>query len=115
MKKLENSFRHNGLLYTLIKRNEKVAMFGIGGNFSDEIRHWEISKIQIRNDKYGIREHIPQDELFGKDGSQCFASEKKALDYYDELSLKLNQEVPEIVLGVEENNEVMSEYQLEEF
>lgn len=100
MKKLESSFRHNGLLYTLIKRNDKVAMFGIGGDFSDEIRHWEICKIQIRNDKYGIREHIPQDELFGKDGSKCFAKEKLALEYFDKFSSELCQGVPEVVSEV---------------
>ena len=107
MKKLENSFRRDGLLYTLIIRNKKVALFSIGGTYTDNITHWEVCKIQIRNDKYGIREHIPQDELFGKEGSQCFANEQQALEYYDEFSTKLCQGVPEVVTGVEENIEVV--------
>ena len=70
MKELENCFRHNDLLYTLIKRNEKVAMFSIGGTYTDDTTHWEVCKIQIRNDQHGLREHIPQNELFGLEGSR---------------------------------------------
>lgn len=50
MKELENCFRHDGLLYTLIKQNEKVALFGIGGTYTDKILSWEVCKIQIRKD-----------------------------------------------------------------
>lgn len=106
MKELKSSFRRDVLLYTLIKRNEKVAMFGIGGNFTDDIIHWEVCKIQIRNDKYGIRESVPQNDLFGRDGSLCFASEKLALEYFDELSAKRCQGVSNVVSGVGENTEV---------
>lgn len=49
-------FRINGLPYTLIKRNDKVALYRIGGTYTNEILHWEVSKIYIRKDKYGIRE-----------------------------------------------------------
>jgi len=112
MKKLGSSFRLNGLLYTLIKRNEKVAMFGIGGTYTDDIRHWEICKIQIRNDKYGLRESIPQNDLFGRDGSRCFASEKIALEYFEELSAKLCQWVPKVVSVVGDNVGVISEYKI---
>ena len=53
MKILKTQFRMNGLPYTLLKRNEVVALYGIGGTYTDEILHWEVYKIYIRNDKYG--------------------------------------------------------------
>lgn len=95
-----------GLYYTLVKRNEKVAMFGIGGNYTDGIRHLEICKIQIRDDQYGIRESVPQNDLFGREGSRCFANEKLALEYFDKLSAKLCQGMVKVVTGVAENTEV---------
>ena len=42
MKKLEESFKLNGLQYTLIKRNEYVALYGIGGEYTDKIYHYEV-------------------------------------------------------------------------
>jgi hypothetical protein len=48
MKELEISFWLNGLQYTMIKRNKKVALYGIGGTFTDEILHWEVSKIYMK-------------------------------------------------------------------
>lgn len=41
MKKLRTSFRLNGMPYTLIKRNDIVALYGIGGEYTDEILHYE--------------------------------------------------------------------------
>ena len=52
MKTLKTQFRLNGLPYTLIKRNDKVALYGIRGEFKDKILHWEVDIIYIRNDKY---------------------------------------------------------------
>jgi len=108
MKELRTSFRLNGLLYTLLKRNEVVALYGIGGTYTDEILHWEVSKIYIRKDKYGIRESIPTNEQFGRDLSRCFMDEAKALKYYEELTsrLKLSQGVAKVVTGVAQNTEV---------
>ncbi len=40
MNELKTSFRLNGLSYTLLKRNEVVALYGIGGTYTDEILHW---------------------------------------------------------------------------
>jgi hypothetical protein len=54
MKTLKTQFRMNSLPYTLMKQNEVVAMYCIGGIYTDEIHHWEVSKIHIRKDKYGI-------------------------------------------------------------
>lgn len=102
IKELENSFRRDGLLYILIKRNEKVALCGIGGTYTDEPKHYEVSKIYIRNDKYGIREALPSNEQFGRDLSRCFNDYESALKYFDELT-KLYQGVSEVVSGVPED------------
>jgi hypothetical protein len=115
MKTLKTSFRLNGLPYTLLQRNEVVALYGIGGEYTDEIRHWEVDKIQIRNDQHGERESIPTNEQFGRDLSRCFNDKEKALRYFDELTTRLNllQGVSKVVTGVAQNTEVMLEYQLE--
>ena len=119
MKTLKTSFRLNGLPYTLLKRNDVVALYGIGGNYTDEIRHYEVDIIYIRKDKYGIREHIADNDTFGRDRSRCFAREDLALKYYDKLTTELmnerilSQGVLKSIAGVEENLEVISEYQTE--
>ena len=65
MKKLEESFKLNGLQYTLIKRNEHVALFGIGGTYTDMILSFEVARIKIRKDEPGIREHVAANCDFG--------------------------------------------------
>jgi hypothetical protein len=114
MKTLKTKFRMNGLPYTLLKRNEAVAMYGIGGTNTDEIHHWEVSKIYIRKDKYGIRESLPTNEKFGRDLSRCFMDKQLALRYYDELTFILNRGkgVVKVVTGVQDNVEEIPEYQL---
>jgi len=107
MEKLKIHFSLNGLPYTLIKRNDKVALYGIGGENTDKILHWEVDIIYIRKDQYEEREHIADNEQFGRDRSRCFMSKKLALDYYDILTTKLYQGVPKVVSGVEQNDEVM--------
>jgi len=79
MKLLKESFKLNKLQYTQLKRNELVALYGIGGTYTDEPRHFEVSKIYIRNDQYGIRESLPSNEQFGRDLSRCFNSHESAL------------------------------------
>ena len=91
MKTLKTKFSLNDLLYTLIKRNDKVALYGIGGEFTDKILHWEVDIIYIRKDKYGEREHIAKNDDFGRDRSRCFKSEKLALEYFDKLTSILSQ------------------------
>ena len=110
MKTLKTHFRMNGLPYTLLKRNEVVALYGIGGIYTDEIIHWEVSKIYIRKDKYGIRESLPTNEKFGRDLSRSFTSEKLATEYFDTLTSVLNRGkgAAKVVTGVQENVEVMS-------
>lgn len=109
MNTLKTQFRMNGLPYTLLKRNEVVALYGIGGSYTDEILHWEVSKIYIRKDKYGIRESLPTNEKFGRDLSRCFMDKEKAFLYFDTLTDLLNQGkgVAKVVTEVEENIEVV--------
>jgi hypothetical protein len=97
----------------LIKRNDKVALYGRVGTYSDKISHWEVDVIFRRKDKYGERETIATNEQFGRDRSRCFRDEKMALSYYDELTAKLYQGVLKVISGVDQNAEVMPEYQPE--
>jgi len=116
MKKLKESFKLNGLPYTLLKRNEVVALYGIGGTYTDKILHYEVSKIYIRKpDRYctELRESLPTNEKFGKDLSRCFKDQKLAYEYFDVLTSILNRGkgVPKVVTGVEESAEVIHEVQ----
>jgi hypothetical protein len=118
MKKLKESFRRNGLLYTLIIRNEYVALYGIGGEYTDKPISYEVDIIYIRKDQYGERERIAANSDFGIDRSRCFANEQKALEYYDDLTVDLRRErelyqgVPKVVSGVGQNDKVIHEYQV---
>ncbi len=118
MKQLEESFKLNGLQYTLIKRNEVVALYGIGGTYTDKILNYEVARIKIRNDDHGIREHVAANCDFGLEGSRCYNNKDRALVYYDELTAKLREDrnLPKGVLktpeGVEQNDKVIPEFQL---
>ena len=115
MNKLKDSFRLNGLPYTLLKRNDVVALYGIGGEYTDKILHYEVDIIYIRKDQYGEREHIADNDTFGRDRSQCFKNKVEALKYYDKLTYdlmmerNLSQGVSKSIAGVEEKVEEVSE------
>jgi len=114
MKTLKEKFRLNGLQYTLLKGNEVVALYGIGGEYTEEILHYEVAKIYIRKDKFGIRESLPTNGVFGRDLSRCFNDKGLALHYFDELTNKLNlyQGVPKVVSVLQLNIGVIPEPQL---
>ncbi len=112
MKILKTQFSLNGLPYTLLKRNEVVALYGIGGSYTDKILHWEVDIIYIRKDKFGEREAIPSNGQFGRDRSRCFGNKELALVWYDKLTEELYQGVPKVVSRVIDNVEVIQEYQL---
>ena len=111
IKILSAKFRRNGLPYTLLKRNEVVALYGIGGTYTDRILHYEVSKIYIFNDKYGFRESIPANERFGRDPSRSFNDMESSNKYFEELTtrLKLSQGVAKVIAGVQENVAVIPE------
>jgi hypothetical protein len=91
--KLKERFRKNGLLYRLVKRNEVVALIGVGGTFTDEILHYEVCRIHIRNDQYGIRESLPSNEQFGRNGSLAIIDFDEALRYFEELTSSLESSI----------------------
>jgi hypothetical protein len=119
MKILKTHFRKNDLFYTLIKRNDKVALYGIGGEFTNSILHWEVDIIYIRKDKYGEREHIADNENFGRDRSRCYMRKDLAYKYFDKLTTDLRNErnlpqgVPKVTTGVDQYRKVILEYQSE--
>ena len=118
MKTLKTNFRLNGLPYTLLKRNEVVALYGIGGTYTNEILHWEVDIIYIRKDKYGERESIAKNDDFGRDRSRCFNSKDQAEEYFDEFTAELmmerilSQGVVKSITGVEDHAGKVFEYQL---
>lgn len=118
MKTLKEKFRMNGLPYTLLKRNDVVALYGLGGSYTDEILHYEVDVIYVRKDRYGEREHIAKNDDFGRDRSRCFARKDLADKYFEKLTTELRNErnlsqgVAKSIAGVQENNEVISECHL---
>ena len=90
MERLKTTFNKNGLPYTLSQRNDVVALYGVGGSFTDEILHYEVCKIQRRDDQYGFREATPTNEQFGKEGSRAIVKLDKAKEYFDVLTKRIN-------------------------
>ena len=116
MNKLNESFKLNGLPYTLLKRNDVVALYGIGGTYTDKILHYEVDIIYIRKDEHGEREHIADNENFGRDRSRCYKDYDNAIQYFEKLTSdlynerNLSQGVPKVITGVEEKAEVVQLY-----
>ena len=108
---IKNMFRKNGLPYHLIRRNELVALYGVGGTFTDQILHYEVCRIHIRNDQYGFREALPSNDQFGRDGSLAIINLDEALRYFEELtsSLELSVETSNCDKSGIEETEVDSE------
>lgn len=92
MNKLKEKFRLNGLPYTLLKRNDVVALYGMGGTCTDEILHYEVDVIYIRKDRFGEREHIAKNDDFGRDRSRCYKRKNLANKYFDQLTTELMNE-----------------------
>jgi len=110
MKKIKERFSKNGLPYTLIERNDFVALYGVGGTFTDKILHYEVYQIHIRDDQFGRREALPSNEQFGKDESRTFLTYEEALGYYEELTSRIRMavEASKNVKGDKVNPEVDS-------
>jgi hypothetical protein len=118
MRELKLSFRRHGLLYTQLKRNDVVALYSVGGTYSDNTSFYEVCKIYTRNDRHGLRESLPTNEVFGRDRSRHFNNYTAACNYFDELTtiLKQAKRVPKVVTAVEEKNiKVCEDHPIEEF
>ena len=111
MKSLEERFRRSGLSYTLLTRNNFVALYGIGGIYTDKILHYEVCKIYIWNEKYGFRESIPSNQRFGRDPSRSFNDIESANKYFEELTtrLKLSHRRPEFESELQRKAEIIPE------
>jgi hypothetical protein len=118
MKILKTQFRMNELPYTLLKRNEVVALYGIGGTYTDKILHYEVDIIYHRKDKYGEREHISKNDDSGRDRSRSYNRKDQAEEYFNELTARLmmerilSQRVVKSIAEVGDNVEVIPEYLL---
>lgn len=86
MEKLNEKFKKNGLLYRLIRRNKHVALYAVSGSYTDKTIYYEVCKIHLRKDKWGIREALPSNEQFGRDGSIAVIKIEDADCYYETLS-----------------------------
>ena len=96
VQKLKTEFRKNGLSYTLIKRNNTVALFGVSGTFTDQILHFEVCKIktvqagEMFGKSFPAHEVIPGNEMFGKEGSRAIVQRNEAELYFDTLTQRIN-------------------------
>ena len=96
MKTLKKEFRKNGLDYTLLKRNDKVALFILGlPTFPDG---YEVCRIYTmkRHKSFGVdfeeSEKISSNDQFLADGSGSFRSLDNAIRHFEKLSARLVHE-----------------------
>jgi len=98
VQKLKTAFRKNGLSYTLVQRNNTVAMFGVSGTFTNQILHFEVCKIKLvpAGEMFGksfpAHETIPGNEMFGKEGSAAIVQRNEADKYFEELTNRINSQ-----------------------
>jgi hypothetical protein len=93
MKPLKTEFRKNELNYTLLKRNEKVALFLLGLSSCPD--GYEVCRIHImkKHKAFGVdfeeSEIISSNDQFYADGSGSFRCFDDALKHFDKLSGKI--------------------------
>jgi len=93
MKILKTEFRKNGLDYTLLKRNDKVALFQLG--LLPDPDGCEVCRIYVmrQHRAFGVdfeeSEIITSNDQFLTDGSGAFRNLNDALKHFYKLSNKL--------------------------
>jgi hypothetical protein len=98
MIKLKTEFKKNGLPYQLIKRNKTVVLYGVGGNYTDKILHYEVCEIRfneahaMHGKDFDASESIPSNEQFGKEHSRAIVDLKTANAYFDSLTKYLTMD-----------------------
>jgi hypothetical protein len=117
MKILKEHFKKNGLEYTLLDRNDKVAMFVLGlPEFPDGYEVCRIYKMKPHK-AFGVEfeesEKISSNDQFMADGSGSFRDFENALKHFDKMSLKFVRD-QNIVPKNASDPEVIEEYQLVE-
>jgi hypothetical protein len=97
MKILKIHFRKNNLFYTLICRNDKVALYETRQD-EDMIRcHYEVVRIYIIPAHTALGVDFEETEVlscnakFIHDGSGAFINKNKAIKHFNELSAKLTR------------------------
>ena len=96
MKTIQKHFRKNGLDYTLLKRNDKVALFLLGPAVYPD--GFEVSRIYIMKSHkaFGVEfeetEKISTNDQFITDGSGAFRDINNALKHFDKLTAKLEHQ-----------------------
>ena len=108
MEKLPQTFRKNGYDYTLVKRDDLVAMYE--QHISDTVSRFEVFKIKIAPDTYihdnfiPSHECIPSNEQFGITAWSCWDREQAEIKFSEisrdvkaknERSNKINGRMPE--------------------
>jgi hypothetical protein len=95
MKTLKTAFRKNDLYYTLVCRNDKVALFETRQD-EDMIRcHYEVARIYIEpaHTAVGVdfeeAEVLTSNEKFNDDGSGAFIKRNNAMKHFLKLSKEL--------------------------
>jgi hypothetical protein len=95
MKILKITFRKNDLFYTLICRNDKVAMYETRQD-KDSIRcHYEVVRIYIRpahtafDVDFEEAEVLTSNDQFFYDGSGSFIKKDNAMNHFLQLSKEL--------------------------
>lgn len=88
-----NQFRKNGLDYTIVKSNDKVALYLLGDIIAPD--GYEVVRIyKMRSHKaFGVEfdesEKISSNDQFRKDGSGAFRTLDNALLHFDKLTNRL--------------------------
>jgi hypothetical protein len=97
MKLLKTHFLKNGLEYTLLKRNKKVALFQLSLEPAPD--GYEVCKIYVmkKHEAFGVvfeeSEIISSNDQFYKDGSGSFRTLDNALKHYDKLTSQIVRDV----------------------
>ena len=92
MKTLKTHFSKNGLDYTLLKRNDKIALFQLGPSIAPD--GYEVCRIYIMrpHKAFGVNfeesEKISSNDQFMADGSGSFRDLDNALRHFDKMSVK---------------------------
>ncbi len=110
MKLIKTHFSKNGLDYTLIKRNEKFALFRLGGESYPD--GYEVSRIYVLppHKAFGVEfeesEVISSNSQFLEDGSGAFRDFGNASRHFDKLTASVLRQ-PYVALKSSSDKEVI--------
>jgi hypothetical protein len=95
MKILKTHFRKNDLYYSLIHRNDKLALYETRQEEDSDLCHYEVARIYIRpaHSAVGVdfeeAEVLTSNDDFGNDGSGSFITRDSAMKHFLKLSATL--------------------------